>query len=575
EENYPDMKVLGKLSDVIGIRWFHLADLEFNDQYVYPYMMMARNDLDQPLSISQDSLVNFNKEIANAYKAGVGLKYLDSFLNDKSASTSIKEFFNTYKLKEVDSEDFVQILKENADKNIDWFYEDYIKTDEKIDFKIKNARLKGDSIEVTIKNKTENHMPVSLYGLKNNRIVFKTWVEQVYDEKTVKIPAGNIERVALNYEGIIPEINQRDNFYGVTTFFDKPVQFRLFKDVEDPHFNQVFFMPEVEYNLYDGLVFGPKIYNETILPKNFEYTIAPMYGSKSQTLVGGASFSHVIQFHDQELYAIRYGASASRFSYGYNLFYEKLTPFFTLSFRDANLRDNKRQMLMVRNVNVYRDQNIINPFDAPNYSVFNINYSYSDPGMVDYFTGNTDFQLAQQFSKFSVTMEYRKLFKNNRQINLRFFGGAFIYNDLTDSNYFSFALDRPTDYLYDYNYYGRSETSGLFSQQIIMAEGGFKSQLEPEFANQWLTSVNASTNIWKWVYAYGDVGLVKNKTKKAKFMYDSGIRLSFIADYFEIYFPVYSNLGWEISQENYDERIRFIATLKISALIKLFSREWY
>jgi hypothetical protein len=55
-------------------------------------------------------------------------------------------------------------------------------------------------------------------------------------------------------------------------------------------------------------------------------------------------------------------------------------------------------------------------------------------------------------------------------------------------NYYSFALDRPTDYLFDYNYYGRSENTGFFcQQQLIIAEGGFKSKQIP-FANQWMTT---------------------------------------------------------------------------------------
>jgi hypothetical protein len=41
---------------------------------------------------------------------------------------------------------------------------------------------------------------------------------------------------------------------------------------------------------------------------------------------------------------------------------------------------------------------------------------------------------------------------------------------------FSYAADRPTDYLFDYNYLGRSESTGLYSQQFILAEGGFKSK---------------------------------------------------------------------------------------------------
>ena len=174
-----------------------------------------------------------------------------------------------------------------------------------------------------------------------------------------------------------------------------------------------------------------------------------------------------------------------------------------------------------------------------------------------------------------MSLEYRKLFRNNRQINLRFFTGTFLYSDDMESDYFSFALDRPTDYLFDYNYYGRSQGSGLFSQQIIVAEGGFKSQLQPEYANQWLATLNASTNLYKWFFVYGDVGLVKNQHENAQFLYDSGIRLSLVDDYFELFFPVYSNLGWEVAQENYDQKIRFIVSLDLNTLIRLFTRRWY
>lgn len=575
DENYPGMKILGNLSDIIGIRWFHAADLEFNDQYPYLYMHMARLNMDQALSTPRDSLVKFNDNIANAYKAGVGLKYLEEFLEDNTVSNTIDEFYSRFKLQPVTSVDFLSLLQENASKDIDWFFESFVSTNNKIDFRIKKAEQDGDSIEVTIKNKTGTNVPISLYGLNGQEVVNKTWVEDVLDTRIIKIPAAGINRLALNYEGTIPEINQRDNYKGVNSFLDKPIQLRLLKDVEDPRYTQLFLMPEFQYNLYDGISLGPKIYNSTILPKNFEFKIKPLYGFNSKTMVGGASFRHNIQFQDEELYSIWYGASASRFSYGYERFYERLSPYLILAFRSKNLRDPEKRTLRVRSVNVMREQDPTSPIDAPSYSVFNVDYRYSKKGMVDYFTGSTDFQLAQQFSKFSITTEYRKLFKSNQQINLRFFAGAFLYNDLPRSDYFSFALDRPTDYLFDYNYYGRSETSGLFSQQIIMAEGGFKSQLEPEFANQWITTFNGSTNLWKWIYAYGDLGLVKNRGQQAQFLYDSGIRLSFIADYFEIYFPVYSNLGWEMTQENYDQKIRFIVTLDLPTLLGLFSREWY
>jgi len=575
DEYYPKMKLIGSLSNIIGIRWFHAADLEFNDQYQFLYMNVARMNIDQPLTTSQDSLVKFNKNIANSYKAGVGIKYLEEFLGGQSVKQSISEFYSEYKLKPVNDKDFVRLLEKNAKKDISWFYEDYVKTNKKIDFKIANVDKLQDSLKVTIKNLRDNEMPVSLYGLRDGEVIYKEWVEKVRDTKSIKIPNNDIERLALNYEQEIPEFNQRNNYKGVTKLFNKPFQFRFFQDVEDPRYNQIFFMPEFDYNLYDGVSIGPKLYNKTVLSKTFNFSISPKYGFNSKTVVGSASFYNAHQFENKDLNLIYYGIGGSRFSYGYDLFYEKFTPFLVFSFRNSYLRSNERQRLSIRNINVSRDQNPEDPLLVPDYNVFNVNYSYSNPNFLKHLTASLDYQLSDKFSKVSVTAEYRKLFTNNRQINVRFFAGTFLYNDVRSNDYFSFALDRPTDYLFDYNYYGRSQGTGLFSQQIIVAEGGFKSQLQPEYANEWIGTINASTNIWKWIYAYGDVGIVKNRGDNGKLLYDSGIRLSLVQDYFELFLPVYSNLGWEIGEPDYDQRIRFIVALDIGTLIRLFTRRWY
>jgi len=573
---YPKMKLIGNLSEIIGIRWFHAADLEFNDQYQFLYMNVARMNIDQPLNTSQDSLVKFNKNIANAYKAGVGIKYLEEFLGDSTVSKSIGEFYKKYKLKPTSDDQFAEILQKNAGKDISWFFEDYVGSNTKIDFKIqKVTKREDDFLDVQIRNLRQNEMPVSLYGLKDGKSIYKTWVEKVLDTKTVTIPRMDIERLALNYEAEIPEFNQRNNYKRVTTLLNKPVQFRLLQDIEDPRYNQIFFMPEFDFNLYDGISIGPKLYNKTVLSKTFNFSLSPKYGFGSETLVGSASFYNAHQFENNDLYLIYYGIGGSRYSYGYDLFYQKYSPFLVFAFRNSYLRSNESQRLLIRNINVHRDQNPEDPLLQPDYNVLNVKYSYSNPNFLKHLTASFDYQLSDKFSKIAVTAEYRKLFTNNRQINLRFFGGTFLYNDARNNDYFSFALDRPTDYLFDYNYYGRSQGSGLFSQQIIVAEGGFKSQLQPEYANEWITTINASTNIWKWIYAYGDVGIVKNRHKNGKLLYDSGIRMSLVQDYFELFLPVYSNLGWEVAQENYDEKIRFIVSLDLGTIIKLFTRRWY
>tara|TARA_R110002096_G_scaffold394893_1_gene590194 strand:- start:3510 stop:6272 length:2763 start_codon:yes stop_codon:yes gene_type:complete len=582
DEHYPDMRFFGSLADFWGVRSFHAADMLFNDKYVLGFMLMARTNRDQPLTMAKDSLLKFNHNIANKYKAGVGLKYLDDFINSDILEKSIEDFLFYNKLEITSAKDFKTFLKSKTDKNIDWFFDDYLTTRKKIDFKIGKVSKTEDSITLTIKNKRDNSMPVSLYTLNNDSIVSKRWIENIDKTKTITIPRDSANKLVLNYNKIIPEFNLRDNWKSLKGFFfnNKPLQFRLFQDIEDPYYNQVFFMPVIEFNnIYDGLTLGVRTYNKTLLRKRFNYKIAPKYSLKSRSLTGSAFVSMTHYLGNSDLYAINYGIGAGYSSYAEDLFVRQITPSLSFLFReDDDFRSNKRQSLIFRHVDINRDKDLNNLLTSsePNYGVFSARYIHSNDNLINFNKWYTDFQVAKNFSKVSFNYEYRRLFESNRQLNLRVFAGAFLKNNNPiNSDYFSFALDRPTDYLFEYAYLGRSEASGIFSQQYIDAEGGFKSKLDTPFANQWMTTFNASTTLWKYVLAYGDIGLLKNKFDVPHIVYDSGIRINLVIDYFEVYFPIYSNLGWEIGQPNYDQKIRFKFTVDPQVLLGLFRRRWY
>ncbi|WP_411831057.1 metalloprotease [Mariniflexile sp. AS56] len=582
DQHYPNMKFLGSLAKIWGIRSFHAADMDFNDKYLLAYMLMARTNRDQPLTLPKDSLLKFNNSIANKYKAGIGLKYLDDFINHDIVENSLSEFVKQNKSTPVTAKDFETYIKSKTEKDIDWFFTDYLTTRKKIDFKIKKVHKTDDSITVTIKNKQDNNMPVSLYALNNDNVISKTWIENITENKTITIPRNDANKLVLNYNSIIPEINERDNWKSLKGFFfnNKPLQFRVFQDIEDPYYNQVFFMPIAEFNnIYDGFTLGLRIYNKTVLRKLFNYRIEPQYSLNSKTITGSAVASMTHYLDNSNLYAIYYGISGGYVSYAENLFVTQVSPSLTFLFREkSDLRSNKKEALTLRYIDINRDKDATNPLATtePNYGVFNARYVDSNDNLIEFSKWYTDVQIAKNFSKLSFNYEYRRLFESNRQLNLRFYAGTFLKNSTNpNSNYFSFALDRPTDYLFEYPYLGRSEASGLFSQQYIEAEGGFKSKLDTPFANQWISTLNASTTLWKYVLVYGDIGLVKNKLNTPHFVYDSGIRINLVTDYFEIYLPLYSNLGWEIGQPNYDEKIRFKFTVDPQALLGLFRRRWY
>lgn len=577
ESFYPDQKLLGKLSNSWILKRTYLAQMDFNDQYSFLYMLMARRNLDQALTTSNDSLIKFNQKIANTYKAGLGLSYLDAYSGGGIIDPAIKDFFESYKLRKVAPADFERILKAYAPKDIDWFFRTYVTTSDQIDYKIKKTERVNDSIQVTIENKTNTEVPISLFGLQNDSVVSDYWFEGFKDSQTFQIPDYGEKRLVLNYNQKIPEFSQKDNWKSMGGFLssNRKLKIQFFRDAESPYYNQVFYIPVLDFNIYDGLTPGLRLTNKTLIQRPFLFNIIPQYAIREKALVGSGSFQYTHYHGKSGFYVTNYSLRGSSFHFQENSRYSTITPAVSFGWRPDDLIPNVRSSLLMRYVNVFRtiDPNLELETD-PDYSVLNFRYRYLNNNIINFFSWFADAQHSADFTKVAINVDYRRLMINNRQINLRFFAGAFLRNE-SDTDYFSFALDRPTDYLFDLNYLGRSEDSGLASQQIIIAEGGFKSKLENPFANEWLVTGNTSFSLWKWIELYGDVGFLKNEDIPARFVYDSGVRLNLVTDYFELYFPLYSNNGWEIAGPNYHERIRFVITLSPRTLTGLFTRKWF
>uniref|UniRef100_UPI00316AECD9 aminopeptidase n=1 Tax=Flavobacterium soli TaxID=344881 RepID=UPI00316AECD9 len=579
DEFHPQSKMMGSVSKFRILKSYNLTNLSFNEQYSYFYMLMARKNLDQPIGDPKNTFIKFNEQIAGKYRSGLSFKYLDHYLENEIVSKSLVEFYKINQQKQTSREDLEQILKANSPKNIDWFFNTIVNSREIVDYKFSSISKSQDSVSFTIKNRTNTTVPIPVYGLKGKQVVFKEWYENISTDSTFTVERKEADRIVLNYKNEVPEFNLRNNWKSMRPFFpnNRPFKFVFMKDLEDPYYNQILYVPTVTYNLYDGISPGIRFHNKTILDKPFNFDVNPVYSANTQSLIGSFSFAINQYNRKSEDFNNRYLISGNYFHYAPDATYLKINPTAIFRFREKDFRDNRKRGLLIRQVMVNRQESKYDlSFDEnnQNYSVFNAKYSDNKTEITKHFNLSTDLQLSSKFGKSSIEFGYRKLFNDNRQINVRFFAGAFLYNT-TDSDFFSFALDRPTDYLFDYNYYGRSETSGLFSQQLIIAEGGFKSRLINPYANQWMATTNASFNIWNWVEIYGDAGFMKNKNQGERFVYDSGVRLNLVTDYFELYFPVYSNNGWEIADNNYQEKVRFIVTLSPSVLINLFTRKWF
>jgi len=579
---YKDQMMLGKLANMWGIKTYNLAKLKYNEQYQLTYLYMVRTGRDQALNLHKDELLKFNANLSTKYKAAKGLIFLEDLMEGSRIEDWIKEFVVETKNEFKTTNDFESYIKTKTNKDLSWFFESFITNTQQIDYKITKLKSTKDSVYFTIKNNKKGQTPVSLFTLKNGKVLTKTWLTGIGKKKDFVVANNLADKYVLNYDQKVPEFNVKNNWKSVkgSALFNRPFKLRLIKDYVSPYNNQLYFLPTLEYrNIYDGLNLGLNINNSGILKKPFTFGVAPNYSVNSKTLTGFTKFEYNTYFQDQNLYNIEFGLFMSRSSFAEDSFVRRTLPYLSFNFKDAtNLRSNKFESLNLRYVGIDKDyvETFGNEMALPSYGVFNIRYLNSNIGYKKHYSWFLDTQFSNEFGKVAFNYEIRKRTNKNSFYNLRLFAGSFLYSKIdTNQTYFDFALDRPTDYLFEYNYLGQFESSGIFSQQIIIADGGFKSRLETYYANQWITTLNASASIWKYVQTYGDVGFIKNKGKGAEFVYDSGIRLNLITNYFEIFLPVYSNLGWEIAAPEYIQKIRFIFTADPTALFGLFRREWY
>ena len=579
---HKDQMMLGKFSNVWGLKSYNLAKLKYNEQYQLAYMNIVRNGRDQALSLHKDELLKFNANLASRYKAAKGLIFLEDFIGDSKIDDWIKEFVVKNKDKLKTTKDFELFISAKSSKDLSWFFDSFITNTQQIDYKISRIRSDKDSIYFTVKNMKRGQTPVSLFTIKEDTVLTKSWLTGIGKEKDFVVPNNSADKLVINYDQKVPEFNIKNNWKSVsgTDFFNRPFQFRLLKDYTSPYNNQLYLLPTIEYrNIYDGINLGLNINNSGIVDKPFIFGLAPNYSLNSKSITGFTKFEHNTYFQDQDLYNIKFGVSVSRSSFAANSFVNKVLPYLSINFKDAtDLRSNKFKSLIFRYVGIDKDyvEEVENEIALPSYGVFNVRYLNSNHGFKKHYSWFVDSQFSNEFGKLSFNYEFRKRTNKKSFYNLRLFAGTFLYSKIkSNQTNFDFALDRPTNYLFDYNYLGQFESSGIFSQQIIIAEGGFKSKLDKASANQWMTTLNASASLWRYIQAYGDIGYLKNKGVNAEFVYDTGIRLNFITNYFEIYFPFYSNLGWEIAAPQYSQKIRFVFTADPIALFGLFKRKWY
>ena len=577
EEFYPDQKFLGNFTKfkVFGFKPLRLFDnysinkLGFNDAYEFIYEFAENSNIHQADKQPKDKLSKFNEKIAGPYHVGVGLRYIETYQKSNWLPETLKRY--------LDAKGKVgfEALLRDGNSNLDWFFDLYLTERKSFDLKIRESQKTNDWIRFKITSRDQRALPVLVGLVKEDTIIKQEWIQLKARDTVITWKHSKADYIAINPKVNFPEANKGNNWKSIkNTVGLKPLKFTLFKDAENLKKEQIFFHPVFDFNVYDGITSGVRLYNSKIKNRPFEFDFHPQYSFLEKSVVGFFKADYKLFKANSNNYLTRFRISGSSFHYDTNYRYTVLIPSIGWSFRPDNIRDNKRQSLQLIWYNVFREKSP-NVVSTPDYSILNLRHIFVRNNTIDYLSSGTNIELSDSFGKIQFTGEARKLFPSGRQISGRVFLGKFLWHNSIDTQFFDFNLNRPSDYLFRYGYLGRSETTGIYSQQFIPAEGGFKSKFEESSANDYMLSVNASMGIWKWLEVYGDLGVLKNQGRPAKAYFDSGVKLNLSPDYLEIYLPVFSSNGFEVTQARFATKIRFILSPGFRTLTNLFSRKWF
>ena len=560
---YPKVKFLGRLAGISLLKNYEISKINFNDLFLNYSEYVQRLNLHQIDDQSSEYLTRINQEIASPYHSGLGLIYLEEIIGENNLKDLARSINNSKTRGELNS-----LFLNYSGIDLDWFVEDYIGKRQSIDLKIK--RINKNEIQVYEKNNI--NIPYSIGFLKNDSIIEKRFFEEY---KRIELPKLDYDYVAINPDITIPESNRSNNWiYTKSNSNLKPLKVKFISDLENPKFKTLYLRPEITYNLYDGVSPGINILNKGLKNKPFSYEVFTQYASKEKTLVGSLNFRYQLNNEVKNNYSTVFNLFYNTNHYKENLRYQVFSPSVRINFRDnSNLRSKIRKSLTLSVFNVNKENNIRNDNLLDEYSIYNLGYYYSDIGIIKYLRTSINTEFSNNFGKLNLEFDYRKLLKGNRQFQARVFLGKFFWNNDQFDN-FNYNLGRSGGYLFLDNYLGRSESSGLLSQQFIMAGGGFKSFFEEPTTNNFMLTTNLNIGIWKWIEGYLDLGMLKDDIGESRYFYGSGIRLNLLPDFFELYFPVSSSNGFELDDYRYYNNIRFIVSYNLESLGKLFSRRW-
>ena len=507
-----------------------------NSLMLYTYKLTSDIGFNQSVHLTSEDFTNYNYATLLYAKGPLLFAYLQSVLGDSIFDSSIKLYYTKWRFKHPLPSDLQDCFEEVSSFNLDWFFVDLLRDENKIDvvsikdgFIIKGSESMDSFFRLHRKDKNPNP-----FGLLPERNFFNNG--QKKNLIRIHLPAG-----FSSYNSLIN------------------------LDV----------MPVLGYNYYDKIYAGILLNHHFLNKKGLQFTAMPVWSFSRKKPIGYASISGEIYKGKGYIKSIQTGINGQSFSFITNAMdrYYQINPFIKIDVLKPGKFDERIQQSIVINAwntglehNKYHLNDSVVVLAPPQYFynylrasyIFDNGHAINRYGLqVNLEYGENTIFTSNNYLKtwFNAVYKYQYQ-KGKKYFRSELFGGIFIRNsgNVSRQSFYASSMNGYNDYTYSEALLGRSETSSgdiLLGKQILSNGAGIRNVIPIFPTDNWMLRLNTDFSLPGILplrlYAdfayYGYVSSVTTtsgtilKTNPPELYFTGGLVISVIRNTFEIFIP--------------------------------------
>ena len=198
------------------------------------YFALAKSGKEEPMSTHSDQFeTNFAYGRSAYSKGAVSIAQLGYIIGEQARDEGLVKYFNQWKFKHPDLNDFVRVIEKSTGLELDWYYDYWVNSIHHIDYSVSSVSNSNNKTTVQLSRVGVIPMPMDIYvtfkdgtkkiyytplsimrGEKKNdshldRVVLPdwSWTHPTYSFE-IETPLDNIQSIKIDETGRLADINQ-------------------------------------------------------------------------------------------------------------------------------------------------------------------------------------------------------------------------------------------------------------------------------------------------------------------------------------------------------------------------------